>query len=148
MLSPTRRPRWVIWCLGAYALAAAVVLLSPISPSAVIDALMAWIHENPALLFVRQGWVEFGANIVLFIPVGLLVALLFRRLWVGIACAVAISVMVELVQILLPARMATPRDVLANGLGALIGGLIAFGIERAVRRRQARAEAKAVAAVS
>ena len=56
--------------------------------------------------------------------------------------------MLKHLQILLPARMATPRDVLANGLGALIGGLIAFGIERAVRRRQARTEAKAVAAVS
>ncbi len=118
--------KWIGWALCAYGVAAAALLLSPLNPSRVIDELMVFVHTTMGLPSVRQGWVEFGANVLLFVPVGLLVAMLFRRWWVGLFMSVALSAGVELVQMLLPARVASPRDVLANALGGAIGSLAAL----------------------
>lgn len=118
--------RWVYAALVLYALGVGFVLLSPDSPSAQVDAVTAFVRERLGLRGVRQGWVEFGGNVVMFLPLGFLSALLFRVPWWGVVLAVALSVSAELVQVLLPARTATPRDVLANALGALLGAGLAW----------------------
>lgn len=117
-----------------YVVAVAVVLLSPVSPSAQVDGVTGWLRDGLGLAWIRQGWVEFGGNVAMFLPLGLLLTLLFRPPWWGLALAVLISVAAELGQLLLPARTATPRDVVANGLGALLGAGVAWLIIRHSRR--------------
>lgn len=73
---------------------------------------------------------EFIANIVLFIPAGLLLAVLLGpgRRWLAMLAGVALSTAIEFAQgILLPARVATLSDIVANSTGALVGVLIAAG---------------------
>lgn len=73
------------------------------------------------------GEVEWGANVVLFIPIGVLVVALAGRArwWAGAAFGVALSCAAELTQAaLLPDRVATWTDVAANSAGALLGSVI------------------------
>ncbi|RWZ68445.1 VanZ family protein [Labedella populi] len=81
------------------------------------------------------GWVdyahlEFGANIVMFVPLGVLIALLLPRWewWLAPIIGLALSLAIEFGQaLLLPERFATPLDVLANTTGATIGALVVTG---------------------
>lgn len=96
------------------------------------------------------GWVdyahlEFGANIVMFVPLGVLIALLLPRWewWLAPIIGLALSLTIEFGQaLLLPERFATPLDVLANTAGATIGALVVTGFRiaarAAARRRTAR----------
>jgi VanZ family protein len=133
------RRRLVLICaLAVYGLAAVVLLVSPLSPGDVVAALASRVQSLPGLSGVRQGWIEFGANILLFVPLGFLLTGIFRRPWIGVALALALSVGAELVQVLLPARLPSLRDVLANALGAALGAGIAwvFLIRRSRRARR------------
>lgn len=84
---------------------------------------------------------EFTANVALFVvPTALLVLIAGRRRWwiaplAGLLCSIAI----ELAQhFLLPARLGTVEDVIANTLGALIGGGIGvLVLGRRTNRRRA-----------
>jgi hypothetical protein len=140
--TPARRGvrRAAAWALAAYVAAVAVVLLSPVSPERLVAATTALLRDDLGLVMVRQGWVEFAANVALFVPVGLLVTLVTRRLWLGVVLALVLSAGAELVQELLPGRTASLRDVLANTLGAAIGAAVAAIAVRAARSRAARRE--------
>ncbi len=116
-------------------LGAMVLLLSPLSPSDVIAMLAGWMRGVLGWGEFRQGWIEFPANVLLFVPMGLLLTLLVRRPWSGALVAVLLSVCAELVQTLLPARVASLRDVIANALGAVIGAGMAWLV---IRHRRAR----------
>lgn len=138
VFAPPRR--WVLWALAVYAIAAAVLLLSPIGPGRIGDAIMRWIHTDLGLTTFRQGWIEMPANVLLFVPLGLLLTLLFRRIWVGVAIALTASAAAELVQAVLPSRTPSLRDVVANVLGAAIGAGIAWLIIAHRRRRERQKE--------
>ncbi|MBG6215824.1 VanZ family protein [Arthrobacter sp. CAN_A6] len=94
---------------------------------------------------------EFTANIVLFVPLGLFWFILAPRgwRWHGPLVAFALSVLIELAQhVLLPQRVASPYDVVANGSGALVGMLVAWGAlwwREKGRRRQGHFRDAAVA---
>lgn len=133
------RRRWAVALLALYAAAVIAVLLAPVSPAQAVNTLTVWIQEDLGLEFVRQGWVEFTANVLMFVPLGVLVPLVFRRLWIGVLVAAALSAGAELVQILLPARHASMRDVLANVLGALLGAAIVWAVTRRRPSRGSRA---------
>lgn len=80
---------------------------------------------------------EFVANILLFVPLGMLVRWGWPRgTWVGAAViGGAVSLAIEVLQTLTP-RVSDPRDLLANTAGALVGALVAAivaSIRRAVR---------------
>lgn len=71
-------------------------------------------------------------NVVAYAPLGFLLTLALRAqlkpavaVIVGIFIAVLVSVIMECVQVYLPARIASNADVLANATGALIGALAA-----------------------
>ena len=76
----------------------------------------------------------FALNVLLFVPLGLLLVLLLRRAWLALLVALAISCAIELVQ-LWPAlhRQAEISDLVSNGVGALLGCILAV----LVRRRRA-----------
>ena len=135
MPRPTRRQKWALWALGAYVAAAGVLLLSPVGPGRILEAMVTWFREDLGLHDFRQGWIEGPANVALFIPLGFLLTVLFRRAWVGVLLAVLLSVSVELVQLVLPARLPSARDIAANALGALVGAALAW-LVLALRRRR------------
>ncbi len=73
---------------------------------------------------------EFVANIVFLIPVGLLISLGWPRLrvWHIMLIGALMSGLIEAGQSLIPTRAPSLSDVIANTLGALIGGAIAATI--------------------
>ena len=87
--------------------------------------------------------VESAANVLFFVPLGiLLTAILPRRLWpLAIVGGALFSCAIELGQLLfLPARFASWADVAANSAGAVLGValvLIVRGIAASGRRRRA-----------
>ncbi len=101
-------------------------------------------HESTAWLTYDR--VEFLANIALFVPVGVLVLLMFGRRWwwVGIVIGLLLTLGIEGAQQLLPTRVPDPRDLVANTLGAALGSVITLVLTTpaAIRaRRAARREA-------
>lgn len=126
MSMPSRRRWWVGGCLGVYALAVAVVVLSPVSYAGVVKVLGDSMLSGLGITFFGYGWIEFAANILIFVPLGLLLTLLFEHPWYGVVLALALSAGVELVQFFVPSREPSLRDVLANALGAALGAALAW----------------------
>ena len=84
--------------------------------------------------------IEFGANVVMFMPIGFFGALaLARARWLILPAAVGASVVIETVQAYrMPERVGTPDDVIANSLGALLGYLLAVVVIAIIRSRMRR----------
>jgi hypothetical protein len=81
---------------------------------------------------------EFVANILLFVPLGMLLRLAFpRATWAGaVLLGGAISMGIEVLQ-MWGSRVSDPRDVVANTIGTFVGALIAAavaGLARVARR--------------
>ncbi|CAN5392411.1 hypothetical protein BH09ACT10_BH09ACT10_06020 [soil metagenome] len=97
-------------------------------------------HEKTQWITYER--VEFGANIAMFIPVGLFFLLLLGRgqWWLAIILGFAMTVAIETAQTSIPGRVSDERDIVANTAGAVIGvlgGLIlTFGSARRRRQRQ------------
>ncbi|MCA0144857.1 VanZ family protein [Blastococcus sp. LR1] len=113
------------------------------SPGAVFTAVAQQARTFEDLQWVRAGDVERTANVLVFVPVGLLVCFALprvSRLWVWVLC-VLLSLTVEGAQFVLPGRDSTPIDVVTNSTGAAIGVLLAVllvGVGRLRARRAAR----------
>ena len=81
---------------------------------------------------------EVLANIALFVPAGLLLAVVVGRIWVSVILCVVASAMIELAQQrYFPSRVPSVADVEHNGLGGLIGALLAWPLARWIRRGSA-----------
>jgi hypothetical protein len=67
--------------------------------------------------------VEFAANILMFVPIGLMfVLLLGRRLWwLAIVFSIALTVGIETLQLFIDGRVSDPRDLVSNTIGAVAG---------------------------
>lgn len=99
-----------------------------------LDKLHGWL---------LPGWfgyteLEFTANIVMFVPLGFFIGLLFTRRtqWLGLLALPAISAGIEWVQWeFLAERYSTLSDVLANSLGGWIGLGIAALFRAAIYAR-------------
>lgn len=140
---------------ASYFLALAAMVFWPTPVDRPIDGALAqvllWIHEHglPAwLIDYRQ--VEFTANIALFVPFGVIIALwLPRRFWWSTpAVAVCVSAAIETVQgLILPERVPSIGDVFANTAGALVGAVIVTAVRmlrwRVVARKQTEAVVQA-----
>lgn len=94
---------------------------------------------NPSIWLDRATWstgssFEFTANILMFVPVGVLFAMLLgaRRWLIALGAAGLLTWAIEVVQIPLDDRISDPRDLLANSAGAVIGLAVA-GMAWAVR---------------
>jgi len=133
--------------LGALTLSgyAAIVLMATLWPTpldqgyqASIDRLFTVLYRNGVPLWFGYNKLEFSANILMFIPLGFLVALLLpaRIWWLALLICPGMSVAIELTQALaLSARFATVTDVISNSLGAVIGILIAVVLRAIVYER-------------
>lgn len=137
-MTPVRDRRLVLAGLGLYAAVVLVVVIAPVSYADVVHAIDDLLREGLGMTWFGSGWIEFAANVLLFVPLGLLLTLLFRRPWIGVVVSLAASVAVELAQLVVPSRQASLRDVVANALGAAIGAAIAWLLVRRRSRRSGR----------
>lgn len=127
--------------LAATLAAVAVIVFLPTPPDASgQERLAAWlaaVHRTWMPRWITFDLVEFTSNILMFLPLGVLGAIVFARAkWaVALAC-VLLSTGIELTQTaLLPGRFGDWHDVLANTIGGALGvGIVAL----AARRRAAR----------
>lgn len=123
--SGRKRRRWILGGLFAYLIAAGLILLLPVSYSGIVNAI-ATALEGVGIGGFGSGWVEFAANVLMFLPLGFLFTLLLRRhLW-GVVLAIGLSVVAELVQVVIPSREPSLRDILANAVGAALGAALAW----------------------
>jgi hypothetical protein len=103
--------------------------------------LLGFVREHPSLSWITYGLIEFGANVAMFLPVGVLLLLLMGRRgwWAAILGGFALSVAIEATQLFLPGRVSDIRDLVANSLGTALGVLLALVITlpAALRRRRA-----------
>ncbi len=124
----------------------------PITPDqeVLIFRILGVLQQVEWLSWLRYNMVEFIANALMFLPIGLFFLLLFgRRLWwLAMLLGAGLSCAIEFAQLFLPDRVSDPRDLLANSVGAVLGVVIALIVTwpAAVRRsRAARARKAAIA---
>ena len=114
---------------------------SPPDPGSntLLAGLLEWAHGAGLPAEIDLVTLEVVANVVMFVPLGLLLATSRRvpRPWHAVAAGLALSAAIETVQIALPGRYPTVQDVAANTAGAAVGAA-AVVARRAWRARRAR----------
>jgi len=103
-------------------------VVDPVTPAAALTALLRAWGRGPASWSIS----DFVSNVLLFVPFGALVVLIARWPWWAAALvATAASAAIEVVQYLpVLHRQATLADVICNGLGALLGAVLAHLVVR------------------
>ena len=138
---------------GGYLVFVAWLTLTPQSYAAqhidIIYRILDALHRRGYFLTIDDTRMEFLANIALFVPVGMFLLLLFgtRLWWLALGASFAMTSAIEFAQRSIPGRVPDTRDLESNGLGAIIGVLIALILTApaALRRRRIR-RAKTAAA--
>ena len=117
--------------LVGYLLFVGFTVWLPATVSAKVTGLVGivatWVADAGIASYSRSAFVlEILANVALFVPVGLLLALAWPRLrlWQTVLIGALMSVLIETVQGVMPSRFPTLSDVIANTTGTLIGALI------------------------
>jgi glycopeptide antibiotics resistance protein len=107
-----------------------------------LHRVIRFISGDNTLDWITFALVEFLANIVLFIPVGVLFVLLlgWRRWWAALLLGVGLTASIEFAQLFLQDRVADPRDLVSNSIGAFIGVVVVL-LVTAWRTRRERAQA-------
>lgn len=111
----------------------------------IIDRILTVSHDAGVPASFTFHTLQFVANVAMFVPLGLLAALLLpqRLIWLVLVGAPLLSAAIELTQLLgLTARQADVWDVVANSLGAWLGVAIALGILAMLRARARRAASR------
>lgn len=118
--------------LAAYTVGLAVIGFLPVPVDREVGpwiyAIVKAVHSSGGPAWFTYGFIEFVANVALFVPFGVFAGLATggRRWWLALLAGVAASTAIELVQWLsLPQRVPSALDVFANSLGALLG--VCFG---------------------
>lgn len=130
--------------LGAYALFVLLVTMWPrpqqLGFGGIAEQVLTVLHALGVPPGFGVAQLEFTANIGMFVPLGLLLAwaLPRGRSWLLLA-PLAFSAVIEAVQgLLLPERVPSWLDVLANGLGGVIGLCVGWAVLRLVASRRRR----------
>lgn len=121
-----------IWMSAGYAMLLLAIAYWPAPVQAVfsdgVSRLIVGIDDLtgiPALVVFDV--IEIGANVLLFVPVGIIAGLAFGsgRTWLAVPVAIAVSVCLELGQSwFLDERTGSALDVVANTLGAAAGAAV------------------------
>ncbi|WP_186764328.1 VanZ family protein [Arthrobacter yangruifuii] len=126
-----RRRLAVLFLLYLGALALIVFWPSPVDAGSAgtLQAVLDALHKRGVPGWVNYTLVESTANVLLFIPFGILAAayLTERFAWLAAVVGMGASCVIEAGQhLFLPARYATVHDVIANSLGAVLGTLAVY----------------------
>ena len=95
--------------------------------TAQIDAVVRMLAGNAVTAWITYPVIESTANVLLFVPLGFLLARVLGVRWGWIAgpAAIIITAALELAQFaLLADRTVDPRDLLANSAGAVLGAVL------------------------
>jgi len=140
-----RHPFLALLTCGYLAFVAWVTLTPQVYASqhiVIIYRVLAAAHRHGYLMSIDNSRLEFLANIALFVPVGMFLLLLFgtRLWWFALVAAFAMTTAIEVAQRSIPGRISDERDLVANGLGAILGVFIALVLTApaALRRRRQR----------
>jgi glycopeptide antibiotics resistance protein len=135
-----RRGEWI-----AFAIVFIVVLTIVLWPSHVdapadgtLNRVLTALHRRGVPLWFDYNFVESSANVVMFVPIGALLASVFIRplWWVSGVLGLTFSLCIEFAQFsFLPGRTAAAGDLMTNAGGALLGGVL-VAVLRAVRARR------------
>ncbi|WJL94252.1 VanZ family protein [Microbacterium sp. ET2] len=123
----------VVFLLGAlYTSLVLWVTLRPL-PWATEGSEAPWGILNPAAWTDEAAWtdgrsLEILLNVLMFVPIGVATGLLLRGV-LALALPLLLTLGIELAQIPLD-RISHPRDLVANGLGAIVGVALAAVIRR------------------
>lgn len=112
-----------------------------------LDSVLAWAHAHGLPQAIGVPVVEAVANVVMFVPFGLLVPPVTGvRLRVAVLLGAGSSALIELSQLaFLPERVPTLQDVAMNTLGAATGVALLALLARRTAARTARTARTAVA---
>ncbi|HEY2555919.1 MAG TPA: VanZ family protein [Diaminobutyricibacter sp.] len=138
-------PRHTVLVAGTIAYVAFVgwVTLTPQpaapDPNSFEQQLIRFILSIPPFEWLGYSALEFTANIGMFIPVGVLLALLLppRQWWVAVLIGFGMTVTIETAQLFIPGRFSDIRDIVANTAGTAIGVAIVRVIRAAQSSRAA-----------
>lgn len=133
--TPTRTRSWSARVtarvlLAPYLVALALVVFLPARDAGRVTGIVGWaadlvaawgIPREPAAIAF-----EFLANVMLFVPFGLLLSAAAPRWspWAIIGAGALVSILIELVQLGIPSRVASVSDVFANTAGTAVGCLV------------------------
>lgn len=94
-----------------------------------------WLHARDMFEWIYWTRLEVLANVAMFVPLALLLTFVLgaRRWWLALALCLAVTVGIEATQHFMPGRVASMRDIVANGAGAAIGVALAALIEGTLR---------------
>ncbi|WP_342022266.1 VanZ family protein [Arthrobacter citreus] len=126
-----RRTLAALFLLYIGVLALVVFWPSPVDQDSAgtLKAVLRRLHGMGVPGWVNYSFVENLANVLMFVPFGLLAAawLPERRIWLAAAGGIVASCLIESAQaLLLPNRFATIYDVTANSLGAALGCIVVY----------------------
>jgi len=122
--------------------AVGLLTLGPQPTGMVRASPVGWLLElfqrHAATAWITYPTVEFAANAVMFLPIGVFFVLLFgRRLWWFAALmGSALSASIEFAQLFIPGRVSDLRDLISNSFGALLGVLLALVLTAPAARRR------------
>ncbi|WP_082499703.1 VanZ family protein [Arthrobacter sp. Leaf145] len=125
-----RLKRIVVWRLALVGYIACILVVAfwptPVDKPihGTLTAILDYLHHRGIPTWLSYTFVEASANVVLFVPLGLIFAVTFRsQAWWKLACLASLaSITLELGQLLfLAARFASILDVVTNTSGAVIG---------------------------
>jgi len=135
--------------MTVYLLAVAVVTLTPATEGghSPIWYIMQFLHRFAGTGWVTEPRLELAANVVMFVPLGLLgVPLVGRsRWWWVIVAGVLLTCFIETAQLGIPGRVTDVRDIVANSCGAALGTAVCLAVYRlwALRRPRVHPEVTA-----
>lgn len=141
--TPGGRGHLAVFLLVLYLATVAFVVLwpSPVDQQAhgTIARILARLQLLGAPNWIDYNLVEASANVVMFVPIGLLGGVQLREglRWLALPGAFAVSFLIELFQdTFLPGRFGTMQDVLANTHGAAIGLVVLYAVLEYRRARR------------
>ena len=144
MSVPTEAVRAARWAIGAYLLLLVVLTLGRHADNGGLLRFYALVRDLTEALTLGRSSVslreaEALANLLLFVPLGALLALALPRvLLLGLLCGAALaSGGIELTQyVFLPERVPSVLDVVMNTAGAAVGLVLGGDARRLLRRRR------------
>lgn len=143
--------RHPILSLASFAYLGVLGWLTLTPQASALDTSILWqlaerLQRLPGLEWVTFLHLEFAANVALFVPFGVLGVLLLgrSRWWLAMILGIVATVAIESAQQGIVGRVSDPRDLIANGLGTVIGVFFALIVTIGdARRRRLAQEAAA-----
>lgn len=137
---------WARVLLSAFALTLAFIVLLPSDGNYALGLLQrfsGFVASYGLPYWLVFYTAEFAANILLFVPFGVLFPIALgkvstRVLRLTVLAGLVLSIAIELAQLMIPGRVSSIMDLIANTLGALAGVLLVSAVSNVTRQNFTR----------